>query len=132
MSNKDLYPNGQIPENLNLYPQVVKAFSQGINEETPSPHTLQTANQIIKASTEETVEFDFYVDDSDGALGFMLRLKNALIMLAELSTQGKLSGGTYTDDKDKARQVNFLNNVTVNQLTALFQPRRPPTPEQTN
>ena len=99
---------------------VVKAFSQGFNGGMPSPDTLRMANQLIKAATKGTIESEFYVDDSDGALGFMLRLNNGLLLMAELSVTGMLSGGTYDDSDSGGKQVKFIDNVTVNQMLELF------------
>jgi hypothetical protein len=98
----------------------VAEFARGLYGKTPTEETIRTANTIFKEATGRTEEYDFYVDESEGAMGFMLRLKNGLLLLAELSTDGRLSGGTYVDSEDEAREVEFLPNATVEEMTNLF------------
>ena len=110
---------GRLIETVAWYDEV-KTFSQGFKGEIPSGDTVRMGNQIVKAAIKQTVESEFYVDDSDGALGFMLRLKNGLLLLAELSIDGTLSGGTYDDNKEAGTQIEFLPNATVEQMANLF------------
>ena len=78
------------------------------------------ANRIVRTAKEQNLEYEMYVDDTDGALGFMLRLNNGLLLLAELSVHGVLSGGTYDNSDSGGKQVEFIDNATVNQMLELF------------
>ena len=98
----------------------VIGFSAGFEGMPPSSETIRVANQIVRAAKEQTLEYEMYVDDTDGALGFMLRLNNGLLLLAELSVDGVLSGGTYDDSDSGGKQVEFIDNATVNQMLELF------------
>ena len=98
----------------------VIGFSAGFESKRPSPETIRVANQIVRSAKEQTLEHEMYVDDTDGALGFMLRLNNGLLLLAELSVDGVLSGGTYDDSDSGGKQVEFIDNATVNQMLELF------------
>ena len=59
-------------------------FSTGFEGKRPSSETIRVANQIVRTAKEQTLEYEMYVHDTDGALGFMLRLNNGLLLLAEL------------------------------------------------
>ena len=96
----------------------VKEFARGFQGNTPSGDTVRIANQVYNAAKSQAVEYEFYVDDSDGALGIMLRLRNGLLLLAELSVGGTLSGGTYDDDE--GARIQFLPNATVEQMVSLL------------
>ena len=98
----------------------VIGFSAGFEGKSPSSETIRVANQIVRVAKEQTLEYEMYVDDTDGALGFMLRLNNGLLLLAELSVDGVLSGGTYDDSDSGGKQVEFIDNATVNQMLELF------------
>lgn len=95
-------------------------ISTGFEGKRPSSETIHVANQIVRAAKEQTLEHEMHLDDTDGALKFMLRLNNDLLMLAELSVDGVLSGGTYDDSDSGGKQVEFIDNATVNQMLELF------------
>ena len=98
----------------------VAEFAKGLYGRTPTEDTIRTANMVFKAATQVSAEYDFYIDEAEGSLGFMLRLNNGLLLLAELSPDGVLSGGTYVDKEDEAREVKFLPNATVEEMIDLF------------
>ena len=98
----------------------VREFSAGFDGKYPSPGTVHTANQLVWAARQRAAESDIYVDDTDGALGFMLRLDDGLLLLAELSLDGVLSGGTYDDGSGGGKQVEFIANATVSQMLDLL------------
>ena len=98
----------------------VREFSAGCEGRYPSPEAVRIGNQIVWAAKQHAVESDIYVDDTDGALGLMLRLDNGLLLLAELSLDGVLSGGTYDDGDGEGKQVKFIANATVSQMLDLL------------
>ena len=53
--------------------------------------------------------YEIYTDNADGTTGFMLRLQNGLLMLAELSADGILSAGTYDDSDQNTTVTQILN-----------------------
>ena len=96
----------------------VKEFAAGFGRNKPTDSTVRMANRVFREATKLAVEYDFYVDDSDGAFGVMLRLQNGVLLLAELSVDGILSGGTYNEEEGS--QIEFLSNATVEQMVNLF------------
>ena len=98
----------------------VSEFANGLHGRTPTEETIRTANEIFRAATQLSAEYDFYIDEMEGSLGFMARLESGLLLLAELSLDGTLSGGTYVDNEEEAREVNFLSNATVEEMVSLF------------
>lgn len=98
----------------------VAEFAKGLYGRTPTEETIRTANKFFKSAIQRSAEYDFYIDEAEGSLGFMLRLNNGLLLLAELSPEGVLSGGTYVDKEDEAREVEFLPNATVEEMMDLF------------
>ena len=98
----------------------VAEFARGLFGKTPTEEAIRAANTIFKEATGRTEQYDFYVDDSQGSLGFMLRLNSGLLLLAELSPEGTLSGGTYVDNEDESREVIFLPDATVSEMLDLF------------
>ncbi len=96
----------------------VQEFSRGFRGVAPSDDTVRMAGRIVDAARIQELVAEFYVDDSDGSFGIMLRLPNRLLLLAELSIDGTLSGGTYNDVE--GTQVEFLAKTTVEQITSLF------------
>ena len=105
--------------NLVAWPsEEVEAFSRGFNYAEPSDDTVRVASLIVSAARSQALVAEFYVDDSDGAFGIMLRLRNGLLLLGELSIYGVLSAGTYNDDEGS--QVEFIANATAEQIIGLF------------
>ena len=103
--------------------QTIAAFSTGFEGKRPSPRTVHLATPMVRAARGQALEREFYVDDTDGALGVMIRLKNGLLMLAELSVDGTLSGSTYNDSP--GRQVEFFDNATPDTVLALLETDSP-------
>ena len=52
---------------------------------------------------------EIYTDNADGTTGFMLRLQNGILILAELSADGILSAGTYDDSDQNAIVTQMFN-----------------------
>lgn len=98
----------------------VREFYAGFEGKCPSPETVSIANQLVWTAKQRAAESDIYVDDTDGALGLMLRLDDGLLLLAELSLDGVLSGGTYDDGNGEGKQVEFIANATVGQMLDLL------------
>ncbi len=82
----------------------------------------RVANQIVRAAEAQKLEYEIHPDDADGTTGFMLRLGNGLLLLAELSAGGVLSGGAYDDRGTEGKQVQFIHNATVSQMLELIRP----------
>ena len=103
-----------------LHPEVL-AFARGAGDMMPTAEVIETATRITEAALENTVEPEVSVD-GDGALSFDLRLSNGFRMLAELPIDGSLDVGVY-DDRDpnqRAREVEYLNDATADDLIALL------------
>ena len=115
-----------IRDNNSPWEGEITRFGSGLAGRRPDPRTTQAANQLAQAAVELTLEHEAYLDDADGTLGFMLRLNNGLLLLAELSADGVLSGGTYHDREGGGRQVEFIGNASVNQMLELLQGKAPP------
>ena len=98
----------------------VSQFANGLHGKTPTEETIRTANRIFRAATQLSAEYDFYIDETEGSLGFMARLQSGLLLLAELSLDGTLSGGTYIDNEEETREVKFLPKATVEEMVSLF------------
>lgn len=107
---------------LETVPQcaVVQEYYGGFGGRSPDGNAIRSANRLVAAIQERAVEFEVYFDDSDGALGFMARLQSGLLLLAEQSVDGVLSGGVYDDLEAGGEQKEFFTDATVDQFFSLL------------
>ena len=99
-----------------LHP-AVQAYAQGFGDMQPTRAAIVIASRIVLAALERTVEPEITVD-VDGALSFDLRLRNGLLVLAELDVWGELDASVYDDRQGVL--VQRLPQTTESDLTSWF------------
>ena len=95
-------------------------FSRGFTLKKPDHETVKRARELISEAEGRTRAQDFYVDEDDGSLGFMMRLKDGNLMLGEISRDGRMSGGTYQDGPGRGREMEFRGDATSEQLVRMM------------
>lgn len=98
-------------------PPIVQEFAAGLDGVTPSPETVAIAGRLAQAVLDYTAEPALAVD-VDGALSFDLRLRNGLLLLAELSVAGTLDVGVY--DPAAGKEIRHFPQATADQLLDLL------------
>ena len=97
---------------------VVREFAAGIDGIQPDQDIVAKAARLVKAATERATIPDIAVD-IDGALSFDLRLRNGLLLMAELSIDGILDASVYNDAAKK--RIHRLPRATEAQFIDLLQ-----------
>ena len=101
------------------HPELVR-FSAGTEPQKPDQETVKRARELISEAEGRTNAQDFYVDEDDGSLGFMMRLKDGNLMLGEISRDGRMSGGTYQDGPGRGREMEFRGDATSEQMMRMM------------
>lgn len=98
---------------------IVEEFAAGVEGVVPGPEVVAMAGRLARAAIANTVEPELAVD-VDGALSFDLRLKNGLLLLAELDLAGYFDASVYDDQNGKAVRVQRLPWATEAQFLDLL------------
>lgn len=90
-------------------------FAHGSSTHPPRPDIVNLAGRLSNAVTDNTIgpEITF---DLDGALSFDLRLRNNLLMFAELQVDGVLSFTVLDDTGEKPAVVAHFPSATESQF----------------
>ena len=86
-------------------------FSRESNASPPSRPVVSLAGRLSEAVINNTIEPEITVD-VDGALAFDLRLRNGLLMFAELQADGSLSVTILDDRGEETSVVDHLPTAT--------------------
>ena len=110
-------PPAVVGENDSLHP-VVSEFAMGVDGAKPNDAAVALAARIVQVVLDHAVDSEISVD-VDGALSFVLRLKDGRLVLAELDTDGSIDASRYDDDH--GANVKRFPQATAADLIALFQ-----------
>ena len=96
---------------------VVREFAAGVDGVLPDINIVTEAGRLVKAATKWATIPDIAVD-IDGALSFDLRLRNGLLLMAELTVDGILDASVYDDVARK--RIHRLPRTTEAQFIDLL------------
>ena len=75
----------------------VHEFVKGVSEESPSDSVVAMAFRIVRAAHQFTVDPLITFDDEGGELDFHMRLRNGLLVMADIFLDGSIDASVYDD-----------------------------------
>ena len=98
---------------------ITEQFAKRVNDDDRA--VVEVARRMTKAAYEHTNDPSVTVDEEDGSVDFDLRLRDGLLVMANLFTNGEIDASVYDDTRglpvrlvkrftrDTARDMDFIN-----------------------
>ena len=110
----------------NAQEAIVQAFARGIEGQTPDLEARKAARMIVNAAFLNARAKEFETDAEKGTLSFELRLESGLLVVGELTLDGRIEANVYDDQNTNAKVnlseiwVKHLPNTTAAELVRCF------------